>query len=342
MAVRIASCAASRRRLLVTSVALAVGASLPSGLIRANGPECVTLEVFPVQTGDHPHDVAPAADDSRVWYTAQHAETLGLLDPLTGEIERIALGEGAAPHGVIVALDGAAWVTDGGRDEIQRVDAETKKVERFPIGTTGANLNTAAFDGDGALWFTGQNGVIGRLDPESGEMTTADSPRGRGPYGICATPEGDVWFVSLAGSYLGRLHWRDGEIVTSEIDPPTAGAGLRRVWSDSRGKLWIAEWNAGQLARYEPADETWQEWRLPGDAPQAYAVYVDDVDIVWIADFGGNAIVRFDPETEEFQQYPLPHAGGNVRQLLGRTGEVWGAESGVDHLIVARTVCAGP
>ena len=27
----------------------------------------------------------------------------------------------------------------------------------------------------------------------------------------------------------------------------------------------------------------------------------------------------------------------NVRQLLGRPGEVWGAESGVDKLVVVRT-----
>ena len=36
---------------------------------------------------------------------------------------------------------------------------------------------------------------------------------------------------------------------------------------------------------------------------------------------------------------PLNHARyqANVRQLLGRPGEVWGAESGVDKLVVVRT-----
>ena len=27
---------------------------------------------------------------------------------------------------------------------------------------------------------------------------------------------------------------------------------------------------------YDPATGQWQEWRLPGESPQAYAVYVDD------------------------------------------------------------------
>ena len=69
----------------------------------------------------------------------------------------------------------------------------------------------------------------------------------------------------------------------------------------------------------------------------AYAVYVDDRDIVWVTDFGGNAIQRFDPETETFTTFELPSPGANVRQLLGRPGELWGAESGVDKLVVLRT-----
>jgi virginiamycin B lyase len=64
---------------------------------------------------------------------------------------------------------------------------------------------------------------------------------------------------------------------------------------------------------------------------------VDERDIVWLTDFPNNAIVRFDPATEAFQPFPLPSPQANVRQLLGRPGEVWGAESRVDKLVVIRT-----
>jgi virginiamycin B lyase len=109
------------------------------------------------------------------------------------------------------------------------------------------------------------------------------------------------------------------------------------VWSDSKGRIWVSEWNAGQLGAYEPRDGSWKEWRLPGDRPQAYAVYVDGRDQVWITDFGGNSIVRFDPANERFTSFPLGDADASVRQLLGRPGEVWGAESGADKLVVVRT-----
>jgi virginiamycin B lyase len=109
------------------------------------------------------------------------------------------------------------------------------------------------------------------------------------------------------------------------------------VWSDSCGRIWVSEWNAGQLGMYDPAMGRWREWTLPGTAPQAYAVYVDERDVVWVTDFGANALVRFDPRTERFTVYRFRTPGAAVRQLLGRPGEVWGAESGLDRLVVART-----
>jgi len=295
-----------------------------------------TLQEYDVPAGSGPHDVAPAPDGT-VWYTAQRSGHLGILDPATGGTRQIALGAGSAPHGVIVGPDGAAWITDGGLNAIVRVDTATDDVRVYPLPADrpGANLNTATFDGRGVLWFTGQSGVYGSLDPETGEMRVFDAPRGRGPYGIDATPEGDIYFSSLASSYIACI---DIETGAAEVfEPPTASAGARRVWSDSRGRLWVSEWNAGQVAMFDPAAGTWREWKLPGAAPMAYAVYVDERDDVWLSDFGGNALVRFDPDTEEFAVFPLPSNPGNVRQILGREGEVWGAESAADKLIVVRT-----
>jgi virginiamycin B lyase len=66
-------------------------------------------------------------------------------------------------------------------------------------------------------------------------------------------------------------------------------------------------------------------------------VFVDDRDMVWLSDFGANAILRFDPETESFKSFPSDRDDANVRQLLGRPGEVWGAESGTDRLVMVRS-----
>ena len=299
-------------------------------------PAAPTIQEYDVPAGSRPHDVAPAPDGT-VWYTAQRASALGRLDPETGQTHHVPLGSGSAPHGVIVGPHGAAWVTDGGLNAIVRVDAGTEEVTTYPLpaGSGYANLNTATFDGDGVLWFTGQSGVYGRLDPDVGEVEVFEAPRGRGPYGITTTPGGDVYYASLAGSHIARINTENG--TATPIEPPTPGQGARRVWSDSQGRIWVSEWNAGQLALYDPANDAWREWRLPGDNPMPYAVYVDERDMVWLSDFGANAMVQFDPQTEAFTQFPLPSAGADVRQILGRPGELWGAESGTNKLVVIRT-----
>jgi virginiamycin B lyase len=303
----------------------------------AAGGQRAALEVreYPVPAGSHPHDVAPARDGG-VWYTAQASGQLGWLDPATGRVRLVKLGAGSAPHGVIVGPDGAPWITDGGLNAIVRVDPRTRRVRRFPLpkGTESANLNTATFDRRGVLWFTGQGGLYGRLDPKVGRVRVFEAPRGAGPYGIATTPGGAVYYASLAGSYVGRIETRTGKATV--LRPPTANQGARRVWSDSRGRIWVSEWNAGKVAMYDPARRRWREWRLPGAHAQPYAVYVDGSDIVWLSDFGANALVRFDPRTARFTTVRLPSSPADVRQLLGRRGEVWGAESGVDKLVVVR------
>lgn len=301
-----------------------------------NTPPPPELQEYDVPPGSHPHDVAPAADGT-VWYTAQSSGELGRLDPATGETRHIPLGSGSAPHGVIVGPDGAPWITDGGLNAIVRVDPGTEEVEAFPLPANSgyANLNTAAFDNDGILWFTGQSGIYGRLDLASGELEVFNAPSGRGPYGIDATPDGVIYYASLAGSHIARIDTATGE--ATQLEPPTPGQGARRVWSDSQGRIWVSEWNAGQVAVYDPAGDTWQEWRLPGDNPQPYAVYVDEQDMVWLSDFGANALVRFSPQDESFTSFPMPSANANMRQILGRPGEVWAAESGTDKLVVVRT-----
>jgi len=310
------------------AVGMASGASAGEGQLR--------VREYPVPSGTRPHDVAPARDGG-VWFTAQGSGQLGWLNAKTGKTRLTRLGSGSSPHGVIVGPDGAPWITDSGLNAIVRVDPRTRKVRRYPLPASSAyaNLNTATFDKRGVLWFTGQSGIYGRLDPKVGKVRIFQAPRGEGPYGITTTPSGVVYYASLAGSYLGRIDVRTGRATV--LRPPTAGQGARRAWSDSRGRIWISEWNAGKVGMYDPRAKRWRERRVPGSNPLIYAVYVDEQDKVWLSDFGANALVRFDPVTTNFTAIDLPSTDASVRQIHGRTGEVWGAESGTDKLVVVYT-----
>ena len=299
-----------------------------------------TTQVYELPKGARVHDVAPAPDGT-IWYTAQRQGALGILDPKTGKVRHVPLGEKSAPHGVIQGPDGAAWITDSGQNAIVRFDPKTGKIDvwKLPEEVGYANLNTGAFDGDGVHWFTGQNGIYGRLDPKTGKIDVFKDPDGRGPYGIAATPSGDVYYVSLAGSHLAKIDRKTG--AATIIEPPTKDQGARRVWADSKGDLWVSEWNSGNLSRFTPASGAWKTWKLPGDKPKAYAVYVDERDIVWVTDFAANATLTFDPKTEQWTTIQGSGEGANVRQILGRPGEVYLPESGTDRIMVVRTDVPG-
>jgi virginiamycin B lyase len=315
---------------IYSAAVAAVMAALLAALVTAQTP---AVTYFPVAAGGHPHDVAasPRAGGP-VYYTAQASGRLGVLDPASGRYEEIDLGERSAPHGVVVAPDGSVWVTDGGQNAILRVDPATHAIRRFPLpdAAPNANLNTPTLDRRGRVWFTGQSGYYGRVDPASGKVEVWRAPRGVGPYGITTTPSGDIYYASLAGNHIARIDVETG--AATVIEPPTRDQGARRVWSDSKGNVWVSYWNTGQVGRYDPRSKTWREWKLPGRA-QAYAVWVDPDDRVWLSDWTANAIVRFDPASGTFATYPSDRPRANVRELQGRAGETWAAESGNDRLV---------
>jgi virginiamycin B lyase len=326
----------TRRETLAMLGGAALCAAAP---LRAAGSK---MQSWPLATPKPPgiHDVAPAPDGG-VWFTAQRSGHLGWFNPKTGRSELIPLGAGSSPHGVIQGPDKAAWITDGGQNAIVQVAWPSREIRIFglPEGAAYANLNTATFDADGDLWFTGQSGVVGKVATRTGMVSVKDAPRGPGPYGICSTPAGDVWWCSLAGSFIARIDRRTGE--SSVVEPPTPRQGARRVWSDSQGRLWVSEWLSGNLSVFNPADKRWNQWKLPGEGPRPYAVFVDDRDKVWVSDWGSNAVFSFEPGSGQFERFAFVRENAGVRQILGRPGEVWLPESGTDHISVIRTAQAG-
>jgi len=323
----------SRREALGALGAIACSFSLP---LAAQAPQKVQSWPLnaPRRTGIH--DIAPAPDGG-VWFSAQASGNLGYFDPKTGKTELIDLGMNSAPHGVIQGPDKAAWLTDGGQQAIVRVGWPDREVRKFalPYASPYANLNTCAFDGDGDLWFTGQSGVVGKVAVKTGKVSAWDSPRGRGPYGICATPSGDIWWCSLAGSFIAKVDRASGQ--STIFEPPTRDQGARRVWSDSHGRIWVSEWNSGQLSMYDPAEKKWRVHKPSVEGARVYAVYVDDRDQVWSSEWTSNSMFRFDPASEAFERFAMPRQGANIRQILGRRGEVWLPESGTEYITVIRT-----
>jgi virginiamycin B lyase len=81
------------------------------------------------------------------------------------------------------------------------------------------------------VWYTGQNGVYGRVDPATGKVDAWASPKGRGTYGITARR------TATSGTPRSRaiISPRRSAPASHVVDPPRKGVGPRRIWSDSKG-----------------------------------------------------------------------------------------------------------
>src|SRR5579863_4697150 len=136
---------------------------------------------YPTKAGMGTRDVA-VSEDGSVWFAAQFSGTVGHLDPKTGSVQVYPLGPGSSPHGIVIGPDHALWVMDGGQNAIVRMDPSTHKTTAFriPRERGDANLNTGVFDHNGDLWFTGEDGVYGRLSPATGKLQVWDAPVGFG------------------------------------------------------------------------------------------------------------------------------------------------------------------
>ncbi len=162
---------------------------------------------YSVPAGTHPHDVAPARDGG-VWYTAQGSGELGWLDPETGETRQIPLGAGSAPHGVIVGPDGAPWITDGGLNAIVRVDPRHER--GAPLSAAGTpRLREPEHRHVRQPRRAVVHGAERHLWPPrpEGSARSASSARrvAQARTASRRRPSGNVYYASLAGSYLGRI-----------------------------------------------------------------------------------------------------------------------------------------
>ncbi|MBA2722920.1 MAG: hypothetical protein H0U56_08480 [Methylibium sp.] len=144
---------------------------------------------------------------------------------------------------------------------------------------------------------------------KSGAVLAAGHGR-TGIHDVATTPDGGVWFSAQRSGHLG---WFDPKIGRTELIALRKGSSPHGVIQGPDKAAW------------------------PGDAPKTYVVYVDERDKVWLSDFGGNAALRFDPEAEKFERFAFPREATNIRQILGRAGEVWLPESGTEHITVIRT-----
>ncbi len=284
------------------------------------------------------------APDGKVYFAGQQDDYVGEFDPETGEFKRFDLDDGAGPHTVVVADNGIVWYA-GNRDRhIGKLDPETGEITRYEMEDDHArDPHTFAFDKEGNLWFTAQGGNgVGHFNVTTGEtnVIAVPTPNAR-PYGIRMDPAKEHPWIALLGT--NKLATVDPETMEiREIELPREEIRPRRLDVTSDGNVWYGDFNSGFIGRYNPEDESIQEWEMPdGDESRPYAVLKDDNDRIWVSASGldPNKLVAFDTRSEEFiESVEIESASGAIRHMMfdDQTRSLWfGTDTGhIGRLIV--------
>jgi virginiamycin B lyase len=311
----------------------------------APAPTLAPFQPTPAETGratiteytlpapnDLPHDLMPDADGNIV-ITGMMTARMYRLNPETGEFATfLGSNQFAGPRALTIDEDGKWWVLLGGPQQIAGYDPEQDQLEVHDIGMYPHSI---VRDEQGQIWFNGHftknPELIGKLNPETGEVQTYRVPVGpmpdggtTMPYGMRIDAEGTLWATQLIGNRLIKFVPETEQF--SLYDLPTSFGGARRPDIGPDGIVWVPEYAAGKLARFDPATETFREYDLPIKDALPYIVRVDPrTGVVWVATAAADAVLRFLPDEERFIVYDLPTRSALIRhmELDPKTGAAW-------------------
>ena len=270
-----------------------------------------------------PHDVI--VDENYAWYTDHYSYILGRLDKRTGEAVELPypLPPGGGRDVTTPAEQNRAGNPGGGSHDLAfdsqgniviGMEAATVRynplTDEFVHWTSGKNM--FGIDANDHVWHTSCRGQIFEIDTISGKIVEYTIPTCESVYGMDTDAEGRSLINIFRGAKIGVFDPRTNTY--SEYPTPTPGSGPRRGEIGTDGRLWVALYYAGRVARFDPDSGEIVEFPLiPGT--EAYAApytapYSTSIDnehgFVWTTDFNSSRLYRIDMNTGESTEYFLP------------------------------------
>ncbi len=255
----------------------------------------------------------------RVWFCGQTGEYLAYLEPETGEFKKYALSDGAGPHNLIIDKEDQVWFAANTLPYIGRLDPDSGKIRKYPMPPgTAHDPHTLVFDQQGDIWFTAQwSNYIGRLKTGTGNIDLIAIPEsGSRPYGIKMDANNQPWVVLFGTNKLATVNASSLKLKIIEL--PDSNSRPRRLEIGDDGAIWYGDYSRGYLGRYDPAEQSFREWPLPGGASsRPYGVAKDHYGNIWLAEgTNPNRLVEFDVSASSFTTIvEVTHAGGAIRHM---------------------------
>jgi virginiamycin B lyase len=203
----------------------------------------------------------------------------------------------------------------------------------WKVPTLGQRARDPVQAPDGSIWWAGQwANLIGRINPDTGDMREYPLPEGAKPHSVTSDREGNIWYMGNGNGTIGKLDPRTGLITEYKMPDPAARDPHTAVFDD-QGTLWFTLQQSNMVGRLMPATGDVKLVTLPTPKSRPYGIKVSAEGIPWVACNGSNCLVSVDPETMAIREYHLPNPKTTVRRLdFASDGMIWYVNSSQGRL----------
>lgn len=186
---------------------------------------------------------------------------------------------------------------------------------------------------DGTIWWAGQwANLIGRINPNSGEMKEYPLPANAMPHTVTVDAEGNIWYTGNKNGTVGKFNPETEEITEFKMPDPSARDPHSGIF-DSQGNLWFTLQQSNQVGWLNPGTGEIKLVTMPTPNSRPYGIKLDANGAPWVACNGSNCLVKVDAETMALTEYKLPNANTKVRRLdFTSDGMIWYVNSSQGRL----------
>ncbi len=172
---------------------------------------------------------------------------------IESEDQRYSPGDEGEPRGVALDAQGRILWTDRRFDRVSRVD--------------GA-------DGSGRLDFGSSGSGVGQF---------------RAPDAMAVDGQGRLYVSDVGNRRIVRFDDMQG---TNWTELPTGLSAMYGVWVDDRDRVYVSDWQLGEVRRYAGMSDANPETHSGLNRPMG--ICTDASGRIYVCEYGANAVVRFD------------------------------------------------
>jgi virginiamycin B lyase len=239
-----------------------------------------------------------------------------------------------SPNGDAISTYLATHFPAGGRLKPTLMSGEASIAMReWKVPTLGQRARDPLQAPDGAIWWAGQwADLIGRINPDTGDIQEYRLPEGAKPHSVTADPQGNIWYMGNGNGTIGKFDPRSEKVTEYKMPDPDARDPHTAVFDD-KGSLWFTLQQSNMVGRLTPATGDIKLATMPTPKARPYGIKLSAEGIPWVACNGSNCLVKIDPETMAIEEYRLPNLQTTVRRLdFASDGMIWYVNSSQGRL----------